>query len=549
MSLDLLEILGDLTPQQIREAVLKMAPEEAQAILDALDMEVPGTPLEEAQRIDEGYRSRAHLLYLSTRLAEAVARVEAGQDARVVVSMPPRAGKSHLTSVFLVVWLLHKHPEWKIGLISHDPGLAVQWGRTVRNMLEEQAGKLGVSIAGDAGAAAEWQTTKRGGVTSRSVGQSVTGRGFKVLLIDDAVKDFADAHSATKRESLWNWWLANSQTRLEPPSLVVVIGTRWHEDDIIGRLLSDDHEGDPAEWEVIKFPAIAEDADVLGRKPGEPLISPLLDETSEEALVRWDGVRRSVGTYVWNALYQQRPSPAKGLIFNTDWWRFWTTNPNNVSRNDDGEPDGKVVFLDLEVDLAGARWLDSWDMAFKATSSSDYVVGQRWAQLGANRYLITQHRSRMSFTQTIFKMKEWSDGTVPFSDRVFERLVEDKANGTAVLDTLKEEISGLIPINPTESKEGRARSHTPTVEAGNVLIPYPGDPGNEWVADYLSEFREFPSGAHDDQVDATSQALNRMRTPQVGALTIPGREIALSPLRRGQVALAQHGRYSGMVPR
>lgn len=548
--LTLSDLLGELTPAQIADAVKAMSPEEAQAMLDATEKEAlvtPTTPLAQALVLDQGYRTRDHLCYLSDRLAKAVADVEQGQSRYLVVSMPPRAGKSQLTSVYLPAWLLHKHPEWPIGLISHDPSLAVKWGRDVRGLVEEKSSLLGVELARDAGAAGEWMTTKKGGVLSRSVGQSITGRGFKVLIVDDAVKDFADAHSAVKRDALWDWWLHNAQTRQNGPWLVVFIGTRWHEDDVIGRLLSSEYEGDPRDWENIRFPAVAEDTDVLGRQPGEPLISPLMEETPQQALKRWDDVKRSVGTYAWNAIYQQRPSPAKGMIFDSDWWRFWTINPANET------DDGKVVLLNPDVDLAHARWLDSWDMAFKATSSSDYVVGQRWAQVAGRRYLMYQERERLTFTQTQARMKVWRDPanpSVPYSDRVHTSLVEDKANGTAVIDSLKDAITGLVPINPTDSKQGRARAITPEVEGGGVLLPYPGDPGNEWVTDLLSELREFPTGVHDDQTDALTQALSRMRTPQQATITNPATAgTVLHQQRRGQVALAQTGRYSGMVNR
>lgn len=544
MTTDLADVLGDLDPEDIERAVRGMSPAEAQAVLDAMDQvppEVPDTPLAQAQALDPLYRSRPHLEYLSDRLTTAVEKVQQGESQYVVVSMPPRSGKSQLSSVYFPVWLLHKFPQWQIGLISHDPSLAVLWGRNVRNLIEEKGEVLGVTLAKDAGAAAEWQTKEKGGVTSRSVGQSITGRGFNVLIVDDAVKDYADAHSATKREALWSWWLNNAQTRQNGPWLVVFIGTRWHEDDIIGRLLSHETEGDPDQWENIKFPAIAEDADVLGRQPGEPLLSPLLDEDEEQALKRWAGVRRGVGAYAWSALYQQAPSPAKGMIFNSDWWRFWTKNPANAT------DDGKVVYVPDEA-WATMRWLDSWDMAFKATSASDYVVGQRWAQQQARRFLVYQERERLTFTQTLARLRIWADAgnpITPHAGKVHERVVEDKANGTAVIDTLTSEISGMIAVNPTDSKEARARSTTPEAEAGNIFFPFPGDPGNEWVTDLLSELREFPTGVHDDQVDAYSQAQMRMRAPQAASITVPGSVTQLGSMRRGQVALQQGRRNYG----
>lgn len=532
---DLIELLDGLDADAVAGLVADLPPGVVKALLDATAVTaktMPASPLAQAQSIDSGYMERPHLSYLSDRLARAVADVERGESRWLAVSMPPRSGKSQLTSVWFPLWLLHKHPDWKVGLISHSPSLAVSWGRTVRGLVEEHASSLGVELAGDSGAASEWQTTARGGVVSRSApGQSITGLGFKVMLIDDVVKDYAAAHSEVQRQAVWDWWLANSVTRLEPPSLVVVVGTRWHEDDFLGRLLSPRYEGDPEQWEVINLPAIAETHDVLGRSPGAPLLSPLLEESPEEALERWRGVRQTVGTYTWQALYQQDPSPAQGSIFDIGWFRFWTTDPKSVTE------DGTVTLV-TGSDLAGARWLDSWDMAFKGTDTSDYVVGQRWALSGTRRLLVAQHRERMTFTETLGAVRAWGpSGGTAYADLVHERVVEDKANGTAVLDVLREEIPGLVAVSPTDSKEGRARAITPEVEAGNVLLPYPGDPGNEWVQDLLSELRNFPNGAHDDQVDAFTQALVRLRTS--------GRASVVSPVGRGRTV--QRGYAGGRV--
>lgn len=540
---DLRELLEGLTPEQIQQAVDGMPQSVVGDVLAAMEQEPlvkPWGPMEQAQLLDPMYRVRDHLSYLSDRLRQAVGKVEQGESQYIVVSMPPRAGKSQMTSIYLALWILSMHPSWPIGLISHDPSLATLWGRAIRAMVEERGKELGISLAKDAGAAGEWQTTEKGGVLSRSHGQSITGRGFKVLICDDLVKDFADAHSQVKRDALWEWWTANAITRQNGPWLVVFIGTRWHEDDILGRLVSPEYDGDPDMWEVIKFPAIAEDHDVLGRQPGEPLISPLLEETPEQALVRWQGVKKAVGSYNWSALYQQSPSPSKGMIFDVDWWRFWTINPASASRLEDGEldPNGKVVLLNPTEDLRSARWSDSWDMAFKDTRSSDYVVGQRWAQVGVRRYLMLQERGRMSFPVTLKRVKLWGDpaGAIAYNPFVYERFVEDKANGTAVIATLREEIMGLIPVNPTESKEARARAITPEAEAGHVFLPYPGDPGNEWVADLLSELREFPNGAHDDQVDALTQYLNKVRQPVGGSVSNPNKMGQRATRSRGQAA-------------
>lgn len=509
------------TPEHELPEVIGMLPDH---LVDVLLREVGGDgselpvdPVAMAAAVDLKFSERPHLRYLSDRLRQAVEDVEGGRSRRIIVQMPPRSGKSTLGTQLAPAWMLSRNPTWPLALTSHDGGLATSWGRAIRRWAEE--GKLGptVKLARDAGAASSWETVEGGKLLSISIRESFTGRGAKVLVIDDPHKDFADAHSETMRENVWQWWLSVAQTRLEPPSLVVATLTRWHEDDFVGRLLSKDHEGDPAEWEVIRLPAIAEAGDVLGRAPGDPLYSPLLDETREEALARWAGVERSVGSYTWAAMYQQRPAPAKGAVFDVGWWRYWTLDPRE-------EREG-VVLLDPAA-LAAGEFRDSWDTSFGATEKSDsgsFVVGQRWARVGPYRVLVDQRRGRWSFTETLTEMREWRR-TGPYGDRVYRTLVEAKATGPAIIDVLRKEFSGLVPVEPKGSKEARARAVTPEVESGHVLLPLPSE--NAWVTrDLIPELRDFPRAAHDDQVDALTQALADMRDDEGAGLSVPGRRL------------------------
>lgn len=448
------------------------------------------TPADLAKAIEPTHVDRPHLTYLSNQLTKAVKDVENGQSRWITVSMPPRSGKSSLTSIWLPTWLMQNHPDWKVGLISHSPTLSSSWGRQVRRVIE-QFPQIGVKLASDAGAVTDWQTTEGGGVISRSVGQSTTGLGFKVLLLDDVVKDFAAAHSASNREAVWNWWTANSRTRLEPPSLVISIATRWHEDDFIGRLLSSESDGDPDEWEQITFPAIATvDDDVLGREVGDPLYTPLLDETREEALVRWEETKIGVGTYAWNALYQQEPSPPGGAIVHREWFQYYDVPPN---------------LGDLEMII------QSWDLTFDNTEGSDFVVGQVWGRQAARYYLLDQVRARMSFTESIAAIRTLS-AKWPMARL---KLVENAANGPAMISTLKRSVAGLVPVKPTKSKVDRLRGVTPLYEAGNVWVPSPKLA--PWVHDYVEELVAFPNGVNDDQTDGSTQALDRMSAATGGA--------------------------------
>lgn len=488
---------------------------------------MPASPIAQALELHPNYVVRPHLEYLDTKIVEAVRDMERGKSRMIATSMPPRAGKSTLTSLYTPLWMLRRHPEWEIMMTSYDGGLVTNWAREMRNHIEDNQ-EMGIVLEPDGGAGGRWKTVEKGGMYVTGVGGSMTGRGARVMIIDDPVSDFEAAHSPRKRENLWNWWLSVAQTRLEPPYLVLVTMTRWHEDDFVGRLLNPEFEGLPSDWERIVIPAIAEKDDIIGREIDEPLLSPIVVEDRDQALMRWNQTRENVGSYTWYGMYQQRPAPPKGAIFDAGWWRFWSWDPEKAT------DDGRVVHLDPAA-VVGGEWLDSWDLNFD--SGGDYVVGQRWVKRGANRFLLAQQRGRWAFTQTLKEMQIWSGVDLsegadpewepydlnrnPWGEHVHLRLVEKKANGAAALSVLRDKISGLKPISPTASKEVRARSITPEVESGNVYLPHPSDPGNEWVTDLLSELRNFPHDAHDDQVDALTQALMYFRPSGRGSITRP----------------------------
>lgn len=478
---------------------------------------LPASPLAQAQELDPGFVERPHLSYLSNRIVRAVRNVERGENQMLAVSMPPRAGKSTMISYYNPLWILRRHPEWEIIMTSYDGGLTTEWARNIRTLIEENP-DLGVPIRKDGGAGGRWKTIDGGGIYATATSGMITGRGARVFIIDDPVKDFVEAHSSTQRDALWNWWLTVAQTRLEGPYLVLVVMTRWHEDDFVGRLLNPEYEGDPKKWQVVSIPAIAEAKDRIGRKEGQPLYTPLQDQTEEQAVDHWAEIQSNVGSYTFSSMFQQRPAPAQGAIFDAGWWRFWTHDPDKAT------DDGRVVHV-RPSEFYPARWIDSWDMSFKGGDGADWVVGQRWVRHLANRYLVFQTRGRWSFTQTLEQMLRWAkphDPAVPYGQYVHQRVIESTANGPAIIDTLRNEISGLKPVNPRTSKEARARAITPEVESGNVFLPHPSDPGNEWVVDLMNELRNFPHDVHDDQVDTLTQALSELRDHGRGRITVPG---------------------------
>lgn len=384
--------------------------------------------------------------------------------------MPPRHGKSELTSHWFPVWYLDHFPDRNIILTSYEADFASNWGRRVRNSILEHSDQLRVRISEDSAAANRWVTTEGGGMVTAGIGGPITGRGAHVLIIDDPVKNAEEAHSKTYRDRAWEWFISTAYTRLEPGGSVIIVMTRWHEDDLVGRVLSMTDEV----WEEVKLPAIAEENDPIGRKPGEALWPERYDENELKR------IKNTVGSYVWNALYQQKPSPAEGGIFKRSWWKYYS------------EPPGEFDEI-----------IQSWDMTFKDTDTSDYVVGQVWGKKGANKYLLDQVRAKMDFPTTIQALRNLSAKW----PKARAKLVEDTANGPAVIATLRKEIPGLIPVTPQGSKEARAYAVSPQVEAGNVYIP---DPRRcPWVNDFIEECAAFPNGANDDQVDAMTQALLR----------------------------------------
>ena len=294
------------------------------------------------------------------------------------------------------------------------------------------------------------------------------------LIVDDPHKDRAEAQSETIRQGVWDWFTSTAYTRVAPGGGVIVMCTRWHLDDLVGRLLEQEAKGGE-HWEVFNYPAIAE-FDEEHRATGEALHP---ERYPIEALER---IRKSVGERDWNALYQQHPVPDGGGIFKKDWIRRWT--PTNLPVSFD-------------------RVLMSWDMTFKDTSKSDYVVGQVWGKKGANHYLLDQVRGQWSFTKTkemfVELCKKWPRAT--------RKLIEDKANGPAIISEFKDVIAGIVPVTPEDSKEARAHAVTTLWEAGNVYIPEQSQ-DHPWVAEFETELLSFPAGAHDDMIDSCTQALS-----------------------------------------
>lgn len=399
------------------------------------------------------------------------------KSPRLIITMPPRSGKSELVSRRFPAFALGRNPDLQIIATSYSSDLSQRFNRDVQRVIDDEKyfdlfpnTRLSNSRVRTDSRGSYIRTSDlfeivghAGAYRSCGVGGGITGQGADILIIDDPIKDRAQAGSKTIRDSIWDWYTSTAYTRLSPGGGVIVMATRWHTDDLIGRLIQRMGEGDT--FRIVNYPAIAEH-DELHRKAGEALhperypLSTLLQ------------IQKTIGSRDWEALYQQHPVPDGGALFKLEWFRRWTASS-----------------LPPEFD----HTLMSWDMTFKDSKNSDYVVGQVWGKKGPNFYLLDQVRGQWDFVKT----KEMVRVLAQKWPRVVRKLVEDKANGSAVISELKSTVSGFVPITPTESKEARASSVTPYFEAGNVFIPE--DSAAPWVPHYVSELLEFPAGSHDDQ--------------------------------------------------
>lgn len=445
-------------------------------------------------------------------IAEHLEAVSAGELQRLIINVPPRTMKSLSAAVFWPSWdwLTRPHLRWVFasyaGTLSQRDSMKMRRvikseGGREEGTLFERIGYQGVlrllhsdpwGLTKDQDAKTKYETTATGMRLATSVDAMATGEGGDRVVVDDPLSA-KQARSEAERNNANTWWDETMTTRFNnSKAAAVIVMQRLHEQDLTGHLLEKGgwhHLCLPAEYEPqhqfvypasVKLPS--------GRKlPGDPRTEEgeLLDPVrlGRERLAE---LLKDLASYGYAGQMQQRPAPAEGGMFKRHWWKRTNENPS------------------VE------KYIASWDMRFgdSEKAASSYVVGQVWGVAGADRYLVGQIRKRLSFTETLGAVRalnEW----IPCS----AKLVEKKANGAAVIDTLKHEIPGLIPIEPEGGKEVRAAAVEPTVEAGNVYLPagefIPAPPGWEptTIDDFIHEHAIFPNGAHDDQVDALSQAL------------------------------------------
>lgn len=478
--------------------------------------EIQVDPLRISSKSLEIEMARRHLLDFTTYtfpgyqvnwhhkvLCDYLERWERGEIKRLMVFMPPGTGKSELVSRRLPAWIFGRHPDTFVMGASYSASLIQDMSLDVQRIMSSDEYKeifpnvrLPTDKRQDDSLEKKRMTAEvfellghSGYYKCAGVGGSITGKRFFYGIIDDPVRGRKDAESKTFRDTTYNWYINDFYTRrLNNDARILITLTRWHQEDLAGKLLenaANNPELDP--WTVLRLPMVAEEkpSKIDPRLPGQVLWPERFGDASEV-----EKIKIEAGSYVWSSMYQQSPTVSGGNVFNRAWFdedHWYPLNP-------------------LEQVLNMQEVVMSWDCTFKEGDDKDYVVGQVWGRKGADKFLLDQVRGQWSINTTLSEMKTLS-AKWPQASR---KMVEDKANGPAVISLLKHEISGIVPISPgQDSKLTRALAAAPEVEAGNVYLPKPKYA--PWVHDLISELCDFPSGKHDDQVDALTYALNYFR--------------------------------------
>ena len=421
------------------------------------------------------------------------------KSPRLIITMPPRSGKSELFSRMFPAFALGKNPDLKFIACSYSPALACHMNRDVQRIIDSDPYKVifpksflnSKRVVADSRGAYTRNTTefemvgRKGAYLCAGSGTPINGMGADIFLIDDPFKDRASAESTVLREHIHDWFTSTAYTRLAPTGGMIIGNTRWHVDDLSGRLIEKMKVGGET-YKVINFPAIAEEDEYFNGK--------LLRHTGEALhperypLARLNVIKNTVGERDWNSLYQQHPILNGGNLFKGDWLRYYT--PSDLPSSFDS-------------------MLMSWDLTFHGDATADFVAGSVWGKKDARYFLLDLVNERMDFVHTLDAIEamaiKWPGCT--------NKLIEDKANGSAAINILKNKLSGIIPVNPKGGKTERAERILPLFRAGNVYLPMPQI--RPIISLYVSQLTQFPSSKQDDMVDSTTQALEHWNQQSV----------------------------------
>ncbi len=439
-------------------------------------------------------------------LIKRLESVESSESKRLMIFMPPGHAKSTYASVLFPPWYLGRNPAKQLIGASHTAELAESFGRRVRNTVTstEFSGIFSIQLAGDSQAAGRWGLVQGGEYFGVGVGGSITGRRADGGIIDDPIRGREDADSETIREKTWNWYISDFRTRLKPNAFIILIQTRWHEDDLAGRILPEKYTGesglitarDGEVWEVVNFPALAVDDDVLGREPGTALWP---DWYTADML---EQERVTQGERNWSALYQQRPTPESGDYFKRDWVQYYEDAPKNLQVY--GASDYAVTADGGDYTVHGVVGIDSDDNIYVLDWWRDRVTTEVWVNV-----FIELARK--------WKPQKWAEESGQIIKSVGPFL-EKRMEETGVY-VYREQFTS------TSDKATRSQSIRGRMSQGKIYFPRTG-----WAEKIIHELMRFPVGKHDDQVDVLSligRMLSDMGTASDWSKPMPYMDVAV----------------------
>lgn len=425
-----------------------------------------------------------HLLEIN----EYILKLYHNEISKLIVEVPVRHGKSELLSKYTPAWWLGCNPDDKIIFASYEATFAETWGRKARDVLS-QYGKdvFGVQVRTQPSSAKEWLIKDHDGImVSTGIGGSVTGKGADLLLIDDPVKDAAQAQSKVYRNKTWDWWNATIGTRLEANARVCLVMARWHEDDLSGRLQSFDDSSDP--WTVLRLPAISEGPDALRQQAGIALCEEMFNLPTLEKKREPD----QVGPYYFNALYQQRPSSPAGNRFKRDDFRYWKyIDDETISLQDD-----------QLISIQSIKKYQTIDVAASEKETADFTVVSTFGTTRDAKLILFDsqwhHYSLANVPEFIMKQND-KHNNIPM-------YIETFGHGLGPYQVLQEHNYPVLRLRhehgTQEEKESRSFKAVAMYEAHRVFHPK----NNKFIVDFEDELISFPNGANDDKVDTLSYA-------------------------------------------
>lgn len=537
---NLLVALGEHDPAELDALLARFPPEVIEVVEHAWStMAIAGwraSPAAMAAHLDTAFRRWRYIELLS----DAFARAVRGESIRQIWNLPARYGKSWMASRWGPLWAMDQNPALNLALVSYGDRLAREHSSWILDTIRQHRDELNLRLRRDRQRGDRFVTTEGGGLIAAGVGSGLTGFPADGAVVDDPYKDWQDAHSPTRRLVVHNHYRSVIRLRMEHElSWIIVVHTRWHEEDLSGVLEAADVEGDGEGWEIIRIPALAEAPstkptdppslrmpDLLGRAPGEPI------EPERFTLDAVEARASALGSYLAAGLEQQRPSPEEGTELLREWWQWYDSAPPKF---DDA--------------------ITSWDMKLKDKEAGDYVVGQAWGRTGPDMWLLDQLRGQWdqpTTTNAIALMQVRHP-------HIKRHVIENTGNGPEVMAALRKPMrgytvspamagklgmttdekraveklrrrgmAGLLPNDPKGSKTVRARAEANLIEAKHVHLPR----NATFAIVLVDEAAAFPNGAHDDTVDAWSQAMLKLGTGSATARAATGTTTKPKPSAR-----------------